>query len=244
MSLRAVLFDLGGTLWRSLSEPDIPAIDRASGEQVRPLLARLGGSAVEPAGFVRAFWTEVDAVYAARSTPALPDYRAILRSLLAARGIAVAPRDADRIFRAVRVSSRLFGMEPFPDTLPTIGELRRRGYRTAIVSNQDVGGDQLRSDLPGYGMDGLFDAVVTSGDVGFDKPHPAPFRLALDLLGVAADEALMVGDSAEKDVAGARAAGLRCVLKVSDRAAARADADADIGALGELLELPLLGPPA
>jgi hypothetical protein len=59
MTLRAVLFDLGGTLWRSLLEPDIPAIDRASGERVRPLLAALGEDGVDAAALVTAFWTEV-----------------------------------------------------------------------------------------------------------------------------------------------------------------------------------------
>ena len=58
----------------------------------------------------------------------------------------------------------------------------------------------------------LFDAVVDSTVVGFTKPDPRIFTLALDRLGVAAADALMVGDSPSADVDGASAAGIRAAL--------------------------------
>ena len=47
---------------------------------------------------------------------------------------------------------------------------------------------------------------------GKTKPHPAIFQAALDELGVSAEEAVMVGDSPEDDVEGARALGMRAFL--------------------------------
>ena len=49
-------------------------------------------------------------------------------------------------------------------------------------------------------------------EVGFRKPHPAPFRRALEALDVSARAALFVGDDARWDVLGACAAGLRPLL--------------------------------
>ena len=55
----------------------------------------------------------------------------------------------------------------------------------------------------------LFDTVVTFGDTGERKPSAAPFRRALEQLGVQPSEALMVGDWPERDVVGAAKLGIR-----------------------------------
>ena len=56
------------------------------------------------------------------------------------------------------------------------------------------------------------DAIVDSRSHGRVKPHPTIFQAALDVLGVAAADAVMVGDSLEEDVEGARALGMRAIL--------------------------------
>src|SRR5439155_11925021 len=56
------------------------------------------------------------------------------------------------------------------------------------------------------------DAALGSATHGKTKPHPAIFQAALDELGVSAEEAVMVGDSPEDDVEGARAIGMRAFL--------------------------------
>jgi len=53
---------------------------------------------------------------------------------------------------------------------------------------------------------------VSSAGAGVRKPDPAIFAPALELAGCRPDEALHVGDTAEEDVAGARAAGIRSLL--------------------------------
>ena len=97
--------------------------------------------------------------------------------------------------------------EAFSDVRPALEDLRRT-HALALVTN---GASCLqREKLAGSGLaEADFDVVVISGDVGTAKPKPAMFRRALERLAVAAADAVMVGDSLERDVEGAEAAGIR-----------------------------------
>ncbi|HSQ60867.1 MAG TPA: HAD family hydrolase, partial [Acidobacteriota bacterium] len=64
-----------------------------------------------------------------------------------------------------------------------------------------------REKLEGAGLTKWFDAVVVSGDVGAGKPDPRPFHACAARLGQEPGALLMIGDSAERDIAGASAAG-------------------------------------
>jgi putative hydrolase of the HAD superfamily len=81
--------------------------------------------------------------------------------------------------------------------------------RLVVVSNWDW---SLPEWLERAGLAELVDGVVSSALVGSAKPSPQIFRVALELAGVAPDEALHVGDSIASDVQGAHAAGVRAVL--------------------------------
>jgi HAD superfamily hydrolase (TIGR01549 family) len=96
-----------------------------------------------------------------------------------------------------------------PGTGESLSRLRAAGFRLGIVSNSD---GRVEQALTAAGLRDYFDVVVDSGVVGMEKPDPAIFRAALDALGVAAEEALYVGDLYEVDIVGARAAGMDAVL--------------------------------
>ncbi|MEB3172755.1 MAG: HAD-IA family hydrolase [Cyanobacteriota bacterium] len=96
----------------------------------------------------------------------------------------------------------------YPDVLQQLQRWHAAGLKLAVVSNFDR---RLHSLLEQLELDLWFDAVVVSSEAGAAKPDPRPFALALSALELEADEAWHVGDSPE-DLAGARAAGLRCVL--------------------------------
>jgi putative hydrolase of the HAD superfamily len=108
------------------------------------------------------------------------------------------------------------------------------------------------AELTEYGLDGFFGVVTISSDVGYLKPHPKIFQHALDALGVAAEETMMVGDSLRCDVAGAKGLGLVAVWKRphldeptevgADKADVTGEAAPDyaIDNLWELTELPVL----
>jgi putative hydrolase of the HAD superfamily len=83
-----------------------------------------------------------------------------------------------------------------------------RGLALAVVSNFD---SRLIALLEGLALAPWFTAVVVSSAAGAAKPDPLPFRRALEALGLEPHQAWHVGDSPE-DEAGARAAGLRCLL--------------------------------
>lgn len=97
----------------------------------------------------------------------------------------------------------------YPDTWETLPALRKRGLIVGVVSNWVW---QLPELLHALDLIGHFDFVAASARVGYDKPHRGIFDYALAQAGVAADEALHVGDRLDADVAGARAAGLDAVL--------------------------------
>jgi putative hydrolase of the HAD superfamily len=103
------------------------------------------------------------------------------------------------------------------DALSVLGGLKRRGVKTAIVSNTPWGssGRAWRSELARHDLLQAVDAVVFCTDVGWRKPHPTLFRRALQMLGASATDAVFVGDDPVWDVEGADAAGLRPILLAS-----------------------------
>ncbi|MGE5198212.1 MAG: HAD family hydrolase [Rhodospirillaceae bacterium] len=78
---------------------------------------------------------------------------------------------------------------------------------TGVVTN-NVAAEQ-RQKIAACGFGPLLDAVVISEEAGVTKPDPRIFRMALAQLGRPAEEAVMLGDAWDTDIAGARAAGLR-----------------------------------
>jgi HAD superfamily hydrolase (TIGR01549 family) len=97
--------------------------------------------------------------------------------------------------------------ELFEDVLPVLEELRNAELRIALVSN---GIRDLTQFVEYHRLD--VDAIVDSRSHGRVKPHPTIFQAALAALGVAPEDAVMVGDSIEEDIEGARALGMRAIL--------------------------------
>jgi HAD superfamily hydrolase (TIGR01662 family) len=131
---------------------------------------------------------------------------------------------------AVELTSRWARHENFElyeDAVPVLHELRARGLKIGLVSNsaRDVHAFAEHHALP-------IDAGISSFHHGKTKPHASIFRAVLDLLGVAPEDALMVGDTVEDDVEGARALGMQAVLV--DRLGLRPDFEPRIETLREL----------
>jgi putative hydrolase of the HAD superfamily len=78
-----------------------------------------------------------------------------------------------------------------------------------IVSNNLL--DEQREKVRECGFEPFIDALIVSEEAGTSKPDPAIFAVALERLGYAAGDAVMVGDSWSADIEGARAAGIRAV---------------------------------
>ena len=93
----------------------------------------------------------------------------------------------------------------YDDTLPALKTLKQRGLVLGLISNIIIGG-------AGAGLESCLDFVVTSKEVGANKPEPPIFLAALERAGVSAPEAVYVGDQYQTDVLGARGVGIRPVL--------------------------------
>lgn len=96
----------------------------------------------------------------------------------------------------------------YPEVPQALERWRQQGLRLAVVSNFD---QRLEGLLEAFDLRRWLDVVILSSRAGAAKPSAIPFQLALDQLALAPGQAWHIGDSAE-DEAGARAAGLPCVL--------------------------------
>jgi len=101
-------------------------------------------------------------------------------------------------------------VQTYPQVIPTLNELRKRGYKLGIVTDADTLQGWIR--LTELGLENMFDAVVTRDSDGVRKPHALPFQKALAKLNVKPEETLHVGDWPARDIAGAKALGLKTAL--------------------------------
>ena len=97
----------------------------------------------------------------------------------------------------------------FPDVVPALEAIASVGVRMAVVSNWDA---DLLNILDDLRLSRYFDVRLPSGLVGLRKPNPAFFAHALACLGCGADEVLHVGDMDDADGDGPLALGIRSLI--------------------------------
>ena len=133
--------------------------------------------------------------------------------------------------------AREAALVPYPHVNMTLVALLKRGIRLAVVS--DAPGREAWLRLCYLDFHHLFDYVVVFEDTGERKPSPAPFRRALELLGVRAQETIMVGDWAERDVVGAANLGMTTAFaRYGDTfGTVESHADYDLNDVSELLDV-------
>ncbi len=199
MALKAVLFDLGLTLTKTASFPEI----------YRRILARFGvtvstddivraqeatESEFDVAGYDenrrKEFWTNYNV------------------SLLEKLGI-----EENIVFLAAQIDELWWEcshLQVYPDVEPTLSGLRAKGLKLGLVSNgfkQD-----LQHVLGELGLKKWFDVVVCIDSCNCAKPAKEIFLYALNKLGVKPCEALFVGDSVVHDYEGAINVGIKPYL--------------------------------
>jgi HAD superfamily hydrolase (TIGR01549 family) len=100
----------------------------------------------------------------------------------------------------------------FPEAEAVLAALRLR-YRLALITNAQGQTEEGKHRLGHYpALMRFFEMIVVAGEGGIPaKPDPLPFRLCLDQLGIAPDEAVYVGDDWRIDVCGSEAVGMHPV---------------------------------
>jgi len=200
----AVLFDFGGTL---------DADGLAWKERVYRLF-RDEGVAVERARFDPLFHAADDALVGTLSPTTSFDatVACLVAAVAAALGLAD-PRMTARLAR--RFVDDALGH--LGDNVPLLRRLARRA-RLGIVSNFYGNLARVCEDAK---IRPLFSVLVDSAEVGCAKPEPRIFLHALAALGLEPADATFVGDSLPRDMAGARAVGMRHIWLVSEAAPAQ-----------------------
>ncbi len=224
--IKAVLFDMGGTLITSCSPQEIlqiyDRILRAHG--IKRSLDEIA-AAKEKADerfdirqlvdFGRNFWIEYN--------------RLLVEEL------GVKEREARVLAETIdREWWSYADVELHPDVLPVLNELKAKKVKLGLISNG------LESDIEyvmrKVGLEGFFDVEVGADTFRSMKPDKEIFLRTLEKLGVSADEALFVGDSLENDYKGAENAGIKALL--IDRKNVVGDCQVEkIRSLWELLRL-------
>lgn len=223
--VRGVIFDVGGTLVRSHGDAFEAACARAAAEVFRSHGFR------GDAGALQRDLTELRRVSPKEGS----NHRQIHTTAWALHEIARRYRfstDAAFLRRAEEafVTPEAHGWRPLPG-IKVLRELHGR-VKLGVVSNTRSH-LLVEKTLGHLGVRALFDPVVTSAGCGWRKPSPRIFRKVLDVWGLPAEHVVMIGDSPTKDVAGARALGMRTVW-LTFGLSGSADADAEAATPSEL----------
>jgi putative hydrolase of the HAD superfamily len=235
VKIRAVLFDLGDTLWK---------VDSSSGEmeayaRVRAALVKALGEGVPDERTLRdaaaaVFLQEVNEWLAGKMEEISVEeaYRRAFANL----GLEVPDALLRRMGELAISGSIRYKVDP--DTPGVLRALKERGLRLGAVSNTYQSRAPLEHSLADHGLLSYLDVLVISSEVGLMKPHPAIFRAALEDLRVSPAEAVFVGDIPWGDIKGAKDVGMRAVLthQFHQEDPGQYRPDLIIGRLGEIVD--------
>lgn len=212
--IRAVIFDLGGTLveWPDWDD-DAPRRWGLSYDNLTAALSRPDWPPRE--AYVAAMreaelahWQRVDEEHWSGPPSGLlhDGFRRLGRRVHEEELLAA----LDGYARAVDGWARVF-----PDARETLLVLRERGYRLGLLSNTWWAAEWHNADLATHGLADLLDELVYTSDLPHSKPHPSVFLEVAERLGVGPSACAMVGDRMIDDVAGALGVGMRAIWRAN-----------------------------
>ncbi|MBQ7183804.1 MAG: HAD family hydrolase [Clostridia bacterium] len=198
--IRGVFFDLGGTL--RICDP-APAHQAAAAKR----MADLAGAG-DPEAFIR----RIDEVYEEKYRPwALGENREAGDLELWSKWLL--PQMPEEKLRAICHEMtfqyrQTKGLRRVVDGgIDVIRELRRRGFRLGIISNL-IGEEEIYAWLRQDGLEDLFDTVILSSICHIRKPDPEMYRMGCRELGFGPEECASVADNLNRDITGAKRAGI------------------------------------
>lgn len=138
-------------------------------------------------------------------------YARYQQTILAEAGVDVSndPNILGKIMKKAQQLYKGIKFVLFDDVLSTLKMLKAQNLTQGLLTNLDTDMKPICREL---GLEPYIDFIVTSGEVGVDKPNPAIFLAALQKAGVKASEALHVGDQYKLDAVGAMGVGIRPIL--------------------------------
>jgi putative hydrolase of the HAD superfamily len=195
MSLKAILFDLDNTLL------DFSGFKRESALAAAKAMKKAGIPLTEKELYARIF-----KVYDEKGI----EYSRTFGDVL--YGLEIDQHQLERARQAAIIAytkKKYECLKPRAKAIQLLSSLKRK-YKLGIVT--DAPREKAWQRLILAGLDGFFYPVVTYNDTLEHKPSLKPFELALYLLKVKPEEVLFVGDNPERDIIGAKKAGLKTCL--------------------------------
>ena len=206
--IQAIIFDMFGTLVRS-GNPEAE-IKKAFGLKCR--------------------YKDIEKAFCGKTPPEINEE--YIECLMERFGMTETEENAKQL--QALLEKELDFVEPFPDAEPVLSRLKAEGLKLGLVSNSWA--PAISKIGREFGLLGFFDATNLSNETELFKPEPKAFEICLELLGVKAKEALMVGDSLKHDIIGGNKIGLRGILL--DRAGKKPESKEPLSIIPNLNELP------
>jgi HAD superfamily hydrolase (TIGR01662 family) len=212
--IRAVIFDLGHTLW-DIGPDKNGLLDAAYRVFHRRIQETLDRTDLPPAEAVR---KAVTAALAADASTYFTEGRELSQPpthTWVAKGLgSLGLEVGDDTLRAL--TPALFATEAerlavAEGTIEAVRELHDAGIALGCITNTLASVDAIANMLRRHDLLDVMGAVVVSSEEGWRKPHPRLFERALSDLAVECGESVFVGDSPYHDIAGAKACGMRAV---------------------------------
>lgn len=216
MTIKAVLFDLGDTLWHF---PKMPAAQDIRMETMKRVSGALTEFGVPFEGEFRFLGREIrlgveKADRAAYESDCVsPDFNEVVRQIANGMGANLTYEQGSQLWDAWNLGGLMLGRTMFDDAFATLDWLRDHGYRIGCVTNRVFGGPRFAEELTELGLDKYFESVAVSCDIGYMKPHEKCYQYTLDEMKLAPEECVMVGDSLKADVQGSQALGMTAVWR-------------------------------
>lgn len=236
MTIRALLFDLWGTLLYIRDVDDMEARRRRLLDRTVVGLANAGHPYAEEtvAAALVEFGDEHSAMHREGRDISQPE-RLVLVLERIEPGLATRMSGTALLaFEDAVADVRLRDSIPAPGALACVEEAHGRGLALGLVCVTGLTpGYVLRDVLDGHGLLRHFEALTFSDEARMAKPAPEIFHCTLEVLAVEADEAVFIGDTPFADVAGPQALGMTAV-QVGNRQEDGVTPDARIGSLEEL----------
>ncbi|HLA44796.1 MAG TPA: HAD family hydrolase [Aggregatilineales bacterium] len=214
--LKAIIFDLDGTLldWR-LCTVDYRDYER---DHLGRVYAYVHNH-IHPLNDENHFYDSMQVTMMrlwtdARNTMQAPHIGQVLVDTLEQHGVPRHLLDLDVCMQAFE-PELIPGVMLFPDILAELDNLRRYGLRFGLATNASQPMSMRDSELKTVGLLDYFDdgCRLSAADAGYLKPHPQIFSAVMNNLGVAAEEAIFIGDNLEADIRGAQRVGMKAVLR-------------------------------
>jgi len=195
--IRHILFDLGGTLMHAREEWDL-ILERADltlGEKLLEQNIKLNPKIFRAR--LQEYHEQRDKDFQETT------YHFVLHELLKELGDAEVAEPVLRSALDAMYSVTQTNWQLEDDTVVTLQKLKSKNYRLGIFSN--AGDDKdVQELIENFGIRSYFDFVLTSAACFYRKPHPRAFEIALAHWQILPNEAVMIGDSLEADIYGAK----------------------------------------